>query len=65
MRKLIKGIAKTYLYATSAYFTFVSVQLIISTYQKYKWAKENKSYIDSINEFHKVLKDAGYFDKEV
>ena len=65
MRKLIKGIAKTYLYVTSAYFTFVSVQLIISTYRKYKWAKENKSYIDSINEFHKVLKDAGYFDKEV
>lgn len=65
MRKLIKGIAKTYLYATSAYFTFVSVQLMISTYRKYKWAKENKSYIDSINEFHKVLKDAGYFDKEV
>lgn len=65
MKKLIKGVFKTYLYVTSAYFTFVSVQLIISTYLKYKWAKENKSYIDSINEFHKVLKDAGYFDKEV
>lgn len=65
MKKLIKGVFKTYLYVTSAYFTFVSVQLIISTYQKYKWAKENKSYIDSINEFHEVLKDAGYFDKEV
>lgn len=65
MKKLIKSVFKTYLYVTSAYFTFVSVQLIISTYRKYKWAKENKSYIDSINEFHKVLKDAGYFDKEV
>lgn len=65
MRKLIKGITKTYLYATSAYFTFVSIQLIISTYKKYEWAKENKSYINSVNEFANVLKDAGYFNKEV
>ena len=65
MRKLIKGVTKTYLYATSAYFTFISIQLIISTYKKYEWAKENKKYIDDINEFAKVLKDAGYFNKEV
>lgn len=65
MKKIIKSVFKTYLYVTSSYFTFVSVQLIISTYRKYKWAKENKSYIDSINEFRKILKDAGYFDKEV
>lgn len=65
MKKLFKGIFKTYLYVTSTYFTLISIQLIISTYKKYKWAKENKSYIDSINEFGKVLKDAGYFDKEV
>lgn len=65
MKKLIKGITKTYLYATSAYFTFISIQLIISTYKKYEWAKENKKYIDSVNEFAKVLKDAGYFNKEV
>ena len=65
MRKLIKGITKTYLYATSAYFTFISIQLIISTFQKYKWAKENKAYIDDVNGLAKVLKDAGYLDGDV
>ena len=65
MRKLIKGITKTYLYATSAYFTFISIQLIISTYKKYEWAKENKKYIDDVNGLAKVLKDAGYLDGDV
>lgn len=65
MRKLIKGVTKTYLYATSAYFTFISIQLIISTYKEYEWTKENKKYIDDINGLAKVLKDAGYFNKEV
>lgn len=27
--------------------------------------KKKKSYINSVNEFAKVLKDAGYFNKEV
>ena len=65
MRKLIKGITKTYLYATSAYFTFISIQLIISTYKEYEWAKENEKYIDDVNGLAKVLKDAGYLDGDV
>lgn len=65
MRKLIKGITKTYLYATSAYFTFISIRFFISTYKHYKREKEYKSYVNSVNEFSKVLKDAGYFNKEV
>lgn len=65
MRKLIKGVTKTYLYATSAYFTYISIVFFISTYKNYKLEKENKSYINSVNEFAKVLKDAGYFNKEV
>lgn len=65
MRKLMKGITKTYLYATSAYFTYISIRFFISTYKNYKLEKENNSYINSVNEFAKVLKDAGYFNKEV
>lgn len=65
MRKLIKGVTKTYLYATSAYFTYISIRLFISTYKEYEWAKENKKYIDDVNGLAKVLKDAGYFNKEV
>ncbi|MDN6742437.1 MAG: hypothetical protein L0L63_08320 [Staphylococcus equorum] len=65
MRKLIKGITKIYLYTTSAYFTYISIVFFISTYKNYKLEKENKSYINSVNEFANVLKDAGYFNKEV
>lgn len=42
MRKLIKGITKTYLYATSAYFTYISTVFFISTYKNYKREKEKK-----------------------
>lgn len=65
MRKLIKGITKIYLYATSAYFTYISIRLFISTYKEYEWAKENEKHIDDVNGLAKVLEDAGYLDGDV
>lgn len=69
MKKMFKGIIKTYLVVTSTYFTVIFLKISKEQYDKHnhmkKYVKKNKHHIDSINRFSKLLKENGYFDKEV
>lgn len=69
MKKIFKGIIKTYLVITSTYFTVLTLRVFKEQYDKRnhmkKYVKKNRHHIDSINRFSKLLKENGYFDKEV